>query len=805
MKKVGNYTLYQVLGKGSFGEVYLTKKDNSPEILATKKLDKKQTDRPSVKKYFDNEIAIMKELNHPNIVRFYDLLASYSHYYVVMEYCNGGGLSNCLKKYKQLYHKPFSQEIVQYLMRQIVEGLRYIHSKKIIHRDIKLDNILVKFYNESDINNLNMLASHVKIIDFGLATHLGPEDLTFTALGSPINMDPLILKKYNKAGGYEMLQGYNEKADIWSLGTICYEMLTGEALFKVRDIKELMKKVEKGNYTIPLNMNLSKETVSFLNSMLQYNGDDRLSADELAQHDFLTKNVKQFSKVDLAVISNKIDRNGININVKQNQTIWNLFNEDNPQEVIPYMIQNQQNKQSKDYNKHKSPEKIGHIKEQKYIFSNNIYEYQNNYNTHYNQNMQPQENKKHRRMTEGNIYQNKNNIPLENHHRFTEGFISPFRNIEKRKEFGKINEKEKEKNKINEIRKIEIKKENIIKDYEKRDSEKSKKEIDELKKYLNGLYEEYKSAENYFKENDLKAQEEDASQRCLQIQNIKSQLEKGYSLHLNALPKPITPEYIYGYSAKERENKFNEVISKYTDDKNELENKIKEAILNLKKLDGENYTKMKAKMMPILESEKEKLDKIKKVIEAFQIKFKNEWIPAPKISKDIQGFQIEKVSNDKDNYKLKIYVGKTDYKKDNLILNIVLQMDNDKLLNKEVRLKSIGNFDEEIIWVLNSNEWENIDKYLFVLEYYYVDRNERVAVSLNISKIKEMDNLLYECPIDLYAENIRVKIILNIKREIPEDRKNVDQGKKEIITIKKIYPAFKGKSPDTNNIPNLLS
>ena len=154
---------------------------------------------------------------------------------------------------------------------------------------------------------------------------------------------------------------------------------------------------------------------------------------------------------------------------------------------------------------------------------------------------------------------------------------------------------------------------------------------------------------------------------------------------------------------------------------------------------------------------------------------------------------------------MKIYVGKTDYKKDNLILNIVLQMDNDKLLNKEVRLKSIGNFDEEIIWVLNSNEWENIDKYLFVLEYYYVDRNERVAVSLNISKIKEMDNLLYECPIDLYAENIRVKIILNIKREIPEDRKNVDQGKKEIITIKKIYPAFKGKSPDTNNIPNLLS
>ena len=103
MIKVGDYTLYKMLGKGSFGEVYLTQKANSSEILATKKLDKKQTDLPSVKKYFDNEISIMKELNHPNIVRFYDLLVSYSHYYVVMEYCNGGSLSNCLKTFSKNY------------------------------------------------------------------------------------------------------------------------------------------------------------------------------------------------------------------------------------------------------------------------------------------------------------------------------------------------------------------------------------------------------------------------------------------------------------------------------------------------------------------------------------------------------------------------------------------------------------------------------------------------------------------------------------------------------------------------------
>ena len=136
MKKICEYILFKVLGKGSFGEVYLTQKDNSSVILATKILDKKRTDRLSVKRYFDNEISIMKELNHPNIVLFYDMLTSNSHYYVVMEYCHGGGLSSCLNNYKKLYNKPFSQEIAQYLMSQIVEGIRYIHSHKIIHRDI---------------------------------------------------------------------------------------------------------------------------------------------------------------------------------------------------------------------------------------------------------------------------------------------------------------------------------------------------------------------------------------------------------------------------------------------------------------------------------------------------------------------------------------------------------------------------------------------------------------------------------------------------------------------------------------------
>ena len=158
------------------------------------------------------------------------------------------------KKYQKKFGKPFPQEIVQHLMRQIIDAFKYIHSLKIIHRDIKLDNILLNFETEEDKNNLNMMKAQCKIIDFGFACRISKSGLQYSTLGSPINMDPIILKKLNSTGRKSRQLGYDQKADIWSLGTICYEMLIGKSAFDAEDMDELVSKIEDGTYTVPTNL-----------------------------------------------------------------------------------------------------------------------------------------------------------------------------------------------------------------------------------------------------------------------------------------------------------------------------------------------------------------------------------------------------------------------------------------------------------------------------------------------------------------------------------------------------------------------
>ena len=332
MIKLGSYTIEKLLGEGSFGKVHLTKKEGDSKKYATKELDREEIDSSEAKKYLINEIRILQSLNHPNIVKFVDIKKTKKHYYIMMEFCNGGELSKNLEKYMMKNGTAFPEELVQHFMRQIIDAFKYIHGKKIIHRDVKLDNILLHFDNEEDKKNFNLMKAQVKIIDFGFSCIYN--DIKKSILGSPINMDPLILKKLTDSTGATRELGYDMSADIWSIGTICYEMLIGKSAFDSNDIKELSDKIEKGAYKVPTN--ISAELVSFLNGMLQYEGKNRLNADQLSRHAFLTKDVKQFKKINLNEISNKIEDNQIEVDTHENKTflqkkpiknstIWSIY------------------------------------------------------------------------------------------------------------------------------------------------------------------------------------------------------------------------------------------------------------------------------------------------------------------------------------------------------------------------------------------------------------------------------------------------------------------------------------------------
>ena len=331
--QIDNLVLEKLIGKGAYGEVYLTKVKGSNKYYATKKYQREQIEKSGQMKYLKNEISILKSLNHPNIVKLIEIKKTKNHYYIVMEYCNGGELFKALEKYQLKYGKPFPEELVQYFMRQIVSAFKQIHERHIMHRDIKLQNILLNFDSEKDQKDLNLMKAQIKIVDFGFACKLEKDGLTFTAIGNPINMDPLILQKLNSNGKARQL-GYDQKADIWSLGAICYEMLIGRAAFDAEDMDDLVNKVESGKYKVPTN--LSKEVVSFLNGMLQYNAKTRLDINQLSQHKFIINNIKDFHRIDLRQVSKKLDKTKqqIIIDVKKNRSIWAIFNKEDEKRLI---------------------------------------------------------------------------------------------------------------------------------------------------------------------------------------------------------------------------------------------------------------------------------------------------------------------------------------------------------------------------------------------------------------------------------------------------------------------------------------
>ena len=315
---IDHLTLIKLIEKASFSQVYLYENQATNEKYALKKIEKENEKKePQLKAYIENEINILKGINHPNLLKLYEVKKTPEYYFLLTEYCNGLPLLENLNIYQNKFKKPFSEEIVQYFMKQIISGIKYLQDKNIIHRDISLSNILLNFDSEEDLNNQNLLNAKIKIIDFGFSRYLDKKELAYSTLGAPLYMEPIILKKLISNKSISKNLGYNNKCDIWSLGICCYEMLTGESPFQSENLEELFAKVEKGEYFLP--MNLSEETISFINGMLQYDANKRMNIDELSNHLFLKKQVSEFTKIDINKYINQIVESKIKMSTRNEE------------------------------------------------------------------------------------------------------------------------------------------------------------------------------------------------------------------------------------------------------------------------------------------------------------------------------------------------------------------------------------------------------------------------------------------------------------------------------------------------------
>ena len=247
------YKFIKLLGKGSYGSVYLAKNENNPKIdeyVAIKKFFIK--DKVSYKS-FKNELKILKKIDNKYLVKIFDYFQDSEYMYIVMEYAPEGDLEEYIRR-KYSKGKLVSNKFIDTVLYQINEGLSVLHKKNIIHRDIKTSNILV--FNE----NL------VKITDFGVSKILENNKLAYSKIGTPYYMSP------------EMINGkpYNYMIDYWALGCVVYKMLTNKYPFEANNILGLMYKIELGNYDLTKIPYKYKKLIGQLINKINNRGDNKV-------------------------------------------------------------------------------------------------------------------------------------------------------------------------------------------------------------------------------------------------------------------------------------------------------------------------------------------------------------------------------------------------------------------------------------------------------------------------------------------------------------------------------------------------
>ncbi len=335
-KEENNYKKIGVLHKGANdSSVYLAIDSKKNILTAIKSIPKNKMDQEA-QKNFRRELQNLHNLKHPNIIHILDYLNNQSYNYIVLEYCNGGNLREYLQKYMEKNKAPLNEFFIQKILRQIAPALEFMHSKNIIHRDIKLENILLNFNTYPNIpkngkrpqalkfseKSLNKDFS-AKITGLNFSKDLIQDNMGSTILGTPLYMSPDVVERLDNKTNKK----YNTSADLWSLGVITYELLTGTTPFVGSKYEEVFQNIEKGSYKLPKKLKPSIEIISFINGLLQYYPEKRYDWEQIKQHPFLTKNVEDFNFVDLELYSDG-EKKEVEINSKsgdKDNLLWIFF------------------------------------------------------------------------------------------------------------------------------------------------------------------------------------------------------------------------------------------------------------------------------------------------------------------------------------------------------------------------------------------------------------------------------------------------------------------------------------------------
>ncbi|XP_041644167.1 serine/threonine-protein kinase ULK1a [Cheilinus undulatus] len=271
MESVGKFEFNRkdLIGHGAFAVVFKGRhKEKRDWEVAVKCINKKNLAKSQ--SLLGKEIKILKELKHENIVRLLDYQEIGGCVYLVMEYCNGGDLAEYLHSKGTL-----SEDTIRVFLQQIAQAMKVLQSKGILHRDLKPQNILLCHPEGRRSSPINTC---IKIADFGFARHLQTNTMAATLCGSPMYMAPEVI----------MSQTYDAKADLWSIGTIVYQCLTGKAPFHASTPQDLRLFYESNRTLLP---SIPKETSSNLRNLLlgllQRNHKERISFDEFFHHPFL--------------------------------------------------------------------------------------------------------------------------------------------------------------------------------------------------------------------------------------------------------------------------------------------------------------------------------------------------------------------------------------------------------------------------------------------------------------------------------------------------------------------------------------